>query len=131
MYTYGCGGGGIASKGYATLTSGSNEDADCDDLGEDDSLPQETALRRSLVAPRSLYPPPLLTCAPPAWHRLFACQVLSAMDPEALISLVVFTGVVSVYRIGRAGAAVADVLPGRETLTDKVKRRKNEGGNRK
>lgn len=46
------------------------------------------------------------------------------MDPEALISLVVFTGVVSVYRIGKGGAAVADVLPGKETLTDKVKRKK-------
>lgn len=42
------------------------------------------------------------------------------MEPEALVSLVVFTGVVSVYRLGKAGAAVADVLPGGEALTDKV-----------
>lgn len=42
------------------------------------------------------------------------------MEPEALVALVVFTGVVSVYRLGRAGAAVADVLPGRETLSEAV-----------
>ncbi|CAM9581847.1 unnamed protein product [Ectocarpus sp. 6 AP-2014] len=55
-------------------------------------------------------------------------EVLSKMDPEALISLVVFTGVVSVYRLGRSGAAVADVLPGGETLSDQdVDRRLSEG----
>lgn len=42
------------------------------------------------------------------------------MEPEALVSLVVFTGVVSVYRLGRAGVAVADVFPGDETLADEV-----------
>ena len=44
------------------------------------------------------------------------------MAPEALISLVVFTGVVSVYRLGRAGAgaAVAEVLPGAETLMEEA-----------
>eukprot|EP00904_Undaria_pinnatifida_P011310 jgi/Undpi1/7309/HiC_scaffold_22.g09782.m1 len=47
-------------------------------------------------------------------------KVLSTMEPEALVSLVVFTGVVSVYRLGRPGAAVADVLPGGEALTDKI-----------
>ncbi|CAM9724269.1 unnamed protein product, partial [Ectocarpus sp. 13 AM-2016] len=55
-------------------------------------------------------------------------EVLGKMDPEALISLVVFTGVVSVYRLGRSGAAVADVLPGGETLSDQdVDRRLSEG----
>lgn len=48
-------------------------------------------------------------------------QVFRTVDPEALISLVVFTGVVSVYRLGRAGAAVADVLPGEETLPEQVR----------
>lgn len=49
-------------------------------------------------------------------------QVLGMMEPEALVSLVVFTGVVSVYRFGRseAGAAVAEVFPGAETLQEEV-----------
>lgn len=51
-----------------------------------------------------------------------AVQVTSeSMDPEALVALVVFTGVVSVYRLGKGGAAVADVYPGHESSPREVK----------
>lgn len=42
------------------------------------------------------------------------------MAPEALLSLVVFTGVVSVYRLGKTGASVAEVFPGGDTLPQKA-----------
>ncbi|CAM9659377.1 unnamed protein product [Discosporangium mesarthrocarpum] len=49
--------------------------------------------------------------------------VLESLNPQALVTLVVFTGVVSVYRLGRVGgggsrAAVAEVLPGEGALTE-------------
>lgn len=42
------------------------------------------------------------------------------MEAEALVSLVIFTGVVGVYRLGRGGAAVADVLPGQEPVSEEA-----------
>lgn len=55
-------------------------------------------------------------CTVPYHAPCFLLQVLETMEPEALVALVVFTGVVSVYRLGKAGAAVADVFPGGEPL---------------
>lgn len=54
--------------------------------------------------------------------NFIANQVLGTMEPEALVSLVVFTGVVSVYRLGQAGAgaASAEVFPGAETLQEEA-----------
>lgn len=43
------------------------------------------------------------------------------MEPEALVALVVFTGVVSVYHLGKMEAAVADVFPGDESTPQEVR----------